>query len=71
MFDTNATDRKIYVPASNDASIINAYKAADYWKDYADYIEEYDFTEQQYLKNNTGVCRVAYACIVSLYGSSY
>ncbi len=33
----------IYVPASDDDSIINAYKAADYWKDYADYIEEYDF----------------------------
>ena len=35
----------IYVPASDDDSIINAYKAADGWKDYADYIEEYDFTE--------------------------
>ena len=45
MFDTNATDRKIYVPASDDDSIINAYKAANGWKDYADYIEEYDFTE--------------------------
>ena len=45
MFDTNATDRKIYVPASDDDSIINAYKAADYWKNYADYIEEYEFTE--------------------------
>ena len=45
MFDTNATDRKIYVPASDDDSIINAYKAATGWKDYADYIEEYDFTE--------------------------
>lgn len=45
MFDTNATDRKIYVPASDDDSIINAYKAANGWKDYADYIEEYEFTE--------------------------
>ena len=45
MFSDNATDRKIYVPASDDDSIINAYKAADYWKDYADYIEEYEFTE--------------------------
>ncbi|MBQ6585024.1 MAG: hypothetical protein IIX42_07760, partial [Alistipes sp.] len=35
----------IYVPASDDDSIINAYKAADYWNTYADYIEEYDFTE--------------------------
>ena len=42
---SNHADRKIYVPASDDDSIINAYKAADYWKDYADYIEEYDFTE--------------------------
>ena len=33
----------IYVPASDDDSIINAYKAAAGWKDYADYIEEYDF----------------------------
>ena len=33
----------IYVPASDDDSIINAYKAANYWKDYADYIEEYEF----------------------------
>ena len=45
MFSDNATDRKIYVPASDDDSIINAYKAANYWKDYADYIEEYEFTE--------------------------
>ena len=45
VFYNHATDRKIYVPASDDDSIINAYKAADYWKDYANYIEEYDFTE--------------------------
>ena len=45
MFTNNATDRKIYVPASDDDSIINAYKAATGWKDYADYIEEYEFTE--------------------------
>ena len=43
MFSDNATDRKIYVPASDDDSIINAYKAADGWKKYADYIEEYEF----------------------------
>ena len=42
-FSNNATDRKIYVPASDDDSIINTYKAADGWKVYADYIEEYDF----------------------------
>ena len=43
MFYGNASDRKIYVPASDDDSIINAYKAADGWKDYADAIEEYTF----------------------------
>ena len=45
MFTDSTTSRKIYVPASDDDSIINAYKAADYWNTYADYIEEYDFTE--------------------------
>ena len=45
MFTDSTTSRKIYVPASDDDSIINAYKAADGWKKYADYIEEYDFTE--------------------------
>ena len=34
---------KIYVPASDDDSIINAYKSADGWKDYADAIEPYNF----------------------------
>ena len=43
MFYNNATDRKIYVPASDDDSIINAYKAANGWKDYAADIEPYDF----------------------------
>ena len=31
---------KIYVPASNDDSIINEYKAKEYWSAYADYIFE-------------------------------
>ena len=39
MFNSNATDRKIYVPAA----YANAYKSADYWKDYADYIIGYNF----------------------------
>lgn len=43
MFKNNASGRKIYVPASDDDSIINAYKTAGYWKDYADAIEEYEF----------------------------
>ncbi len=40
MFDYNASGRRIYVPASDDDSIINAYKAKQYWRDYADYIFE-------------------------------
>ena len=38
---------KIYVPASADDSIINAYKTAQYWSSYALYIEEYDFSAEQ------------------------
>ena len=40
MFDDNASDRKIYVPASDNDSIINTYKAKEYWSKYADYIFE-------------------------------
>ena len=43
MFKNNASGRKIYVPASEDDSIINAYKAASYWSNYASSIEEYQF----------------------------
>ena len=39
MFLTNASGRKIYVPTES----VDAYKAAMYWHDYADYIEGYDF----------------------------
>ncbi len=35
----------IYVPASDDDSIINAYKTQKYWSDYASYIVEYEFIE--------------------------
>ncbi|MBR4065036.1 MAG: leucine-rich repeat domain-containing protein [Tidjanibacter sp.] len=42
-FDRNASGRKIYVPASDDDSVVNAYKAAEGWKEYADAIEEYEF----------------------------
>ena len=38
---------KIYVPASDDDSIINAYKAAAGWRKYESYIEEYDFSAEQ------------------------
>ena len=30
---------KIYVPSNS----VEAYKSAEYWSDYADYIEGYDF----------------------------
>ena len=39
MFDDNASDRKIYVPRNS----VEAYKSAEYWSRYADYIEGYDF----------------------------
>lgn len=37
----------IYVPASDDDSIINAYKKASYWSSYASYIHEYDFSAEE------------------------
>ena len=40
MFSGNAEGRRIFVPASDDDSIINAYKEAYGWSDYADYIFE-------------------------------
>ena len=39
MFDGNAWDRQIYVPTES----VDAYKSAECWSDYADYIEGYDF----------------------------
>lgn len=42
---SNASERIIYVPASDDDSIITAYKEA--WSDYADAIEEYDFSAEK------------------------
>ena len=39
MFYNNASDRIIYVPRNS----VEAYKAADYWNSYADYIVGYDF----------------------------
>ena len=47
MFLFNDFGRRIFVPASDDDSIINAYKEADGWSDYASYIEEYDFSAGQ------------------------
>ena len=39
MFNNNAVERKIYVPAES----VDAYKTANRWKDYADNIVGYDF----------------------------
>jgi hypothetical protein len=39
-FDDNAAGRIIYVPASGDDSIINAYQAAANWSSYAASIQE-------------------------------
>ena len=39
MFDSNASGRKIYVPTAS----VDAYKSAEYWSNYADYIVGYDF----------------------------
>ena len=39
MFGNNASGRKIYVPTES----VDAYKSAQYWSDYASYIEGYDF----------------------------
>ena len=39
MFDSNASGRKIYVPRES----VEAYKAKLYWRDYASYIEGYNF----------------------------
>ena len=39
MFYSNASGRKIYVPRNS----VSAYKSAEYWSDYASYIEGYDF----------------------------
>ena len=39
MFEYNASGRKIYVPRNS----VSAYKSANGWGDYANYIEGYDF----------------------------
>lgn len=41
--DVYSEEYRFYVPASDDDSIINAYKAADGWKEYADMMVEYEF----------------------------
>jgi hypothetical protein len=39
MFDNNASGRKIYVPTAS----VEAYKTAEYWSTYADYIVGHNF----------------------------
>ena len=39
MFDSNASNRKIYVPMAS----VDTYKSAQYWSNYADAIEGYNF----------------------------
>ena len=43
VFDYNGSGRKIFVPASDDDSIINAYKNKEYWIEYAYSIYEYEY----------------------------
>lgn len=43
-FVNHSKELKIYVPASDDDSILSAYKTA--WSEYADVIEEYDFSAE-------------------------
>jgi hypothetical protein len=40
VFKNNASDRKIYVPATDDDSVLIAYKGAEKWSAYATSIEE-------------------------------
>ena len=52
MFNRNASDRKIYVPAES----VEAYKSASYWSDYADDIVGYRFNadfNDYYTKSET------------------
>ena len=44
-FRNLASIDNIYVPISEGNSVINAYKSADGWSDYATYIKEYDFSK--------------------------
>ena len=46
IFNNNASDLKIYVPKSEGSTILEVYKSAEGWKDYADIIEEYNFDNE-------------------------
>ena len=45
-FISSKSDIKIYVPKSEGSTVLEAYKSAKSWKDYADIIEEYDFDNE-------------------------
>jgi len=45
-FKNNSSDRKIYVPKSEDSTILEEYKLAHIWKEYKDDIYEYDFDKE-------------------------
>ena len=45
VFSGNTLNRTIFVPASDDDSVINAYRSANVWRNYASHIVEYNFTE--------------------------
>ena len=47
MFNGSAEDRKIYVPVE----VMYDYRAAEYWKDYAEYIFGYDFENDNLVVN--------------------
>ena len=49
IFLNDAPDLKIYVPKSDGSTVLEAYKSAERWKDYADIIEEYDFGNEYHI----------------------
>ena len=46
VFRNDTSKFKIYVPKSEGSTVLEAYKSADVWKEYADIIEEYDFDNE-------------------------
>ena len=64
MFAGNASGRKIYVPTES----VEAYKTADGWSDYADYIEPYNFGGGE---GNAGVKEVAAVSLFGMYAVWY
>ncbi|MBE6197525.1 MAG: hypothetical protein E7141_02475 [Rikenellaceae bacterium] len=67
MCDNNASDRKIYVPAES----VYAYRAATYWKDYANYIVGYDFEKGEIVNPTVKEVFLEATQIQSLLGNGY